>query len=69
MTSSKSTKRRQLKAELLNFEEELLDSIVEENVLYENESQSIEPELLDSKESEHSNFRLQFSSTNQEIGR
>jgi len=64
MTSSKSTKRRKLEAELQNFEEELLDSIIDEPVIYENESHSI-----DSTESEHSNFSLQFSSTNQEIGR
>lgn len=69
MTSSKSTKRRKLEAELQNFEEELLDSIIDEPVIYENESHSIEPEQLDSTESEHSNFSLQFSSTNQEIGR
>jgi len=69
MTSSKSTKRRKLEAELQNFEEELLDNIIEETALYENESQSIEPELSDDTESEHSNFKQQFSSTNQEIGK
>jgi len=41
---------RRLQAELQNLEEDLLDNIVEETVLYENESQSIEPELLDTVE-------------------
>jgi len=68
MTSSRSTKRRKLKAELQNCEEELLDNIFEETALYENESHT-KLELLDSTESEHSNFRLQFSCKNQETGR